>query len=407
MGNQLQQQHRQQAPTPLRTPRGRSGAAVVVRCQQQQVNKGFSVLEWTSKLVPQGALVTGAKTGWRLAWETMVRELAPQDRSGSYTRPANAFNERIGAPGFPVESGRYHLYVGNACPWCHRVLLALVFSGLDRHISVGRLADIPEQATRGGWVFQPGPDPVSGARDLWEVYDKLSPGYRGRCTAPLLIDKKSMRPVSNESSDIVRMLGQLQLPGASGVELYPQQLQQQIDALNAKVYRCINNGVYRAGFATSQAGYDAAVGEMHGLMQELEQQLGQSRFLLGDRFTEADLRLFPTIVRFDAAYAGLFRCGRRRVADYPNLQGWMRDVWQIKVPGSSMQVLDTVDVDGCRRSYYSSLFPLNPSGIIPSGPTAADLQLDLPANRGSHAPGAVFYMKEAAAAAATGAQAAA
>ncbi|WIA37226.1 hypothetical protein OEZ86_014176 [Tetradesmus obliquus] len=143
-------------------------------------------------------------------------------------------------------------------------------------------------------------------------------------------------------------------------------------------------------------------------MEELEQQLGQSRFLLGDRFTEADLRLFPTIVRFDAAYAGLFRCGRRRVADYPNLQGWMRDVWQIKVPGSSMQVLDTVDVDGCRRSYYSSLFPLNPSGIIPSGPTAADLQLDLPANRGSHEPWAVFYMKEAAAAAAaTGAQAAA
>ncbi|WIA16996.1 hypothetical protein OEZ85_013909 [Tetradesmus obliquus] len=424
MGNQLQQQHRQQAPTPLRTPRGRSGAAVTVRCQQQQVNKGFSVLEWTSKLVPQGALVTGAKTGWRLAWETMVRELAPQDRSGSYTRPTNAFNERIGAPGFPVESGRYHLYVGNACPWCHRVLLALVFSGLDRHISVGRLADIPEQATRGGWVFQPGPDPVTGARDLWEVYDKLSPGYRGRCTAPLLIDKKSIRPVSNESSDIVRMLGWLALPGASGVELYPQQLRQQIDAMNDKVYRCINiawrvprnvyrcinNGVYRAGFATSQAGYDAAVGEMHGLLQELEQQLGQSRFLLGDRVTEADLRLFPTIVRFDAAYAGLFRCGRRRVADYPNLQGWMRDVWQIKVPGSSMQVPDTVDVDGCRRSYYSSLFPLNPSGIIPSGPTAADLQLDLPANRGSHEPGAVFYMKEAAAAAAaaaaTGAQAA-
>lgn len=400
MGNQLQQQHRQQAPTPLRTPRGRSGAAVTVRCQQQQVNKGFSVLEWTSKLVPQGALVTGAKTGWRLAWETMVRELAPQDRSGSYTRPANAFNERIGAPGFPVESGRYHLYVGNACPWCHRVLLALVFSGLDRHISVGRLADIPEQATRGGWVFQPGPDPVTGARDLWEVYDKLSPGYRGRCTAPLLIDKKSIRPVSNESSDIVRMLGQLQLPGASGVELYPQQLRPQIDAMNDKVYRCINNGVYRAGFATSQAGYDAAVGEMHGLLQEVEQQLGQSRFLLGDRFTEADLRLFPTIVRFDAAYAGLFRCGRRRVADYPNLQGWMRDVWQIKVPGSSMQVPDTVDVDGCRRSYYSSLFPLNPSGIIPSGPTAADLQLDLPASRGSHEPGAVFYLKEAAAAAA-------
>eukprot|EP00882_Tetradesmus_deserticola_P014725 GHRQ01015671.1.p1 GENE.GHRQ01015671.1~~GHRQ01015671.1.p1 ORF type:complete len:191 (+),score=38.88 GHRQ01015671.1:145-717(+) len=176
LSHQLQQHHPQRKAAPVRTARYRSVPAVMVRCQQQQqVNKGFSLLEWTSMLVPQGALVTGAKTGWRLAWETMVRELAPQDNSGSYTRPANAFNERIGSPRFPVESGRYHLYVGNACPWCHRVLLALVFSGLDKHISVGWLADVPEQATRGGWVFQPGADPVTGARDLWAVYDKLSP----------------------------------------------------------------------------------------------------------------------------------------------------------------------------------------------------------------------------------------
>ncbi|KAF6254341.1 putative glutathione S-transferase [Scenedesmus sp. NREL 46B-D3] len=450
LSHQLQQHHSQHKAAPFRLARSRSATAVVVRCQQQQMtNKGFSMLEWTSKLVPQGALVTGAKAGWRLAWETMVRELAPQDSGGGYTRPANAFNERIGSPRFPVESGRYHLYVGNACPWCrhvllalelsgpdrsitlsephspqrpqpgpcpppaalrcHRVLLALVFSGLDSHISVGWLADVPEQATRGGWVFQPRPDPVTGARDLWAVYDKLSPGYRGRCTAPLLIDKKAMRPVSNESSDIVRMLGQLQLPGTSGVDLYPPHLQQQIDQLNDQVYRCINNGVYRAGFATSQAAYDAAVGEVHGLMAALDQQLGQSRCLLGDRFTEADLRLFPTIIRFDAAYAGLFRCGRRRVCDYPNLQAWLRDVWQIRMPGGSMQVPDTVDVDGCRRSYYSSLFPLNPSGIIPSGPTAADLQLDLPTGRGSHEPANMFFMTAAAAGAAAtaGAQAAA
>eukprot|EP00775_Hariotina_reticulata_P010760 gene10760-10916_t len=284
------------------------------------VNKGLSILEWTSKLVPQGALVTGARTGWRLAWQTMVRELAPQDQTGSYARPTAAFDE--------------------------------------------------------------------------EVYEKLSPGYRGRCTAPLLMDKKLMKPVSTESSSIVRMLSQLQLPGTTDADLYPPQLQQQIDSMNEKVYRSINNGVYRCGFSTSQAGYDAAVGELHQLMAQLDQQLGQTRFLLGDRFTEADLRLFPTICRFDAVYAGIFRCGRRRVADYPNIQAWMRDVWQIKIPGGGLQVSDTVDIDACRESYYTNLFPLNPSGIIVSGPTAADLQLNLPAGRGSHDISSMFYQKQ-------------
>eukprot|EP00878_Enallax_costatus_P043521 GHUV01051535.1.p1 GENE.GHUV01051535.1~~GHUV01051535.1.p1 ORF type:complete len:336 (+),score=90.96 GHUV01051535.1:264-1271(+) len=326
----------------------------------------------------------------------MVRELAPQDQTGSYSRPKYSFDEKIGSPRFPVAPGRYHVYVGNACPWCHRVLLTLALTGLDRHISVGYLSDIPEQATRGGWVFDR-PDPVTGAKDLWEVYDKISPGFRGRCTAPLLIDKQTKRPVSNESSSIVRMLGQMHLPGCTGVDLYPQQLQQQIDALNEKVYRAINNGVYRAGFATSQAGYDAAVNEMHDLMQQLDQQLGTTRFLLGDKFTEADLRLFPTICRFDAVYAGIFRCGRRRVADYPNLQAWMRDVWQIQMPGGGLQVPDTVDIDGCRRSYYTNLFPLNPSGIIASGPTAADLQVNKPAGRGNSSLEDVCYMRPVAA----------
>eukprot|EP00879_Flechtneria_rotunda_P003181 GHRR01003404.1.p1 GENE.GHRR01003404.1~~GHRR01003404.1.p1 ORF type:complete len:405 (+),score=101.52 GHRR01003404.1:151-1365(+) len=385
------------APTRFRVtaPWARPRRAITVLARSQQVDKGFSLLEWTSKLVPQGALVTGAKTGWRLAWQAMVRELAPQDQTGNYSRPKYAFDEQIGTPQFPAASGRYHVYVGNACPWCHRVLLVMATTGLDKHITVGRLADIPEKATRGGWVFNT-PDPVTGASDLWEVYDKMSPGFRGRCTAPLLIDKQTMRPVSNESSSIMRMLGKLQLSGCLGVDLYPQHLQQQIDQLNDQVYRAINNGVYRAGFSTSQAGYDAAVGEMHQLMARLDQQLTNQRFLLGDRCTEADLRLFPTICRFDAVYAGIFKCGKRRVADYPHLQAWMRDVWQIKTPGSGMQVSDTVDIDGCRVSYYTNLFPLNPGGIIPSGPTAADLQLDKPADRGSSRVDDIFYLQQTA-----------
>lgn len=363
------------------------------------LDKGpLSLLEWTNKLLPQGSLVTGAKAGWNLAWQTMVKELAPQDKTGSYSRPGYAFDNKIGSPQFPVESGHYHVYVGNACPWCHRVLLVLALTGLDQHISVGRLADIPERATRGGWVFDGSPDPVTGARDLWEVYDKLSPGFRGRCTAPLLIDKKTMRAVSNESSSIVRNLGQLQLPGCHDIDLCPPQLLNQIEQLNDQVYRAINNGVYRAGFATSQAGYDAAVGDMHQLLAVLDQRLAQQRFLLGDRFTEADLRLFPTVCRFDAVYAGIFKCGRRRIADYTHLQAWLRDVWQIVTPGG-MQVRDTVDIDACRVSYYTNLFPLNPGGIIPSGPTAADLQLDLTADRGSSRLEDVCYTRTSAAAA--------
>ncbi|KAF8065797.1 yqjG [Scenedesmus sp. PABB004] len=376
-----------------RPPRTRA-AAVAVRAAAQQPQSGLSLLTWTSKLVPQGALVSGAKAGWRLAWETMVRELAPQDAGGGYARPGYAFDEQIGSARFPAESGRYHVYVGNACPWCSRVLLALAVTGLSRHVGVGWLADVPERATRGGWIFE-APDPVTGAHDLWGVYDALSPGFRGRCTAPLLIDAAA-RPraaVSNESASIVRMLARLSLPGTPGVELVPAALEAEIDALNDQVYRSVNNGVYRCGFATTQAAYDAAAAELHGALASLDGRLGRTRFLLGDKFTEADLRLFPTIVRFDAVYAGIFRCGRRRVADYANLQAWMRDVWQIKVPGGGLQVSDAIDVDGCRRSYYSNLFPLNPSSIVPSGPTAADLGLDVPAGRGGHALAEVFHLR--------------
>lgn len=363
---------------------------------KQPVDKGFALLEKAGKLFPQGQLVNAVKVGWRLAWQLMVRELAPQTKDGQYSRPQNAFDEVIGSDEFPVESSRYLVYVGNACPWCHRVLLALALRGLAvRHVAVVRLEDDPTRARRGGWVFsKSSPDPVFGAADLWEVYDRLSPGYKGRCTAPLLVDARRGAPVCNESADILRMVNDMHLPGCSPVDLRPPLLSKAIDELNAVIYKFINNGVYRCGFATTQAAYDEAQAELWGAMDVMEGRLAASRFLHGDRFTESDLILFPTVLRMDVAYGPLFKCNRRRIfgagvkapyGDYPNLAAWARDIYQLALPVSMMSVRDTVDLDGCRRSYFGNLFPLNPSGIVPSGPTAADLRLDLPAGRGGPA----------------------
>mmetsp|Transcript_26569 Transcript_26569/g.47276 ORF Transcript_26569/g.47276 Transcript_26569/m.47276 type:complete len:425 (-) Transcript_26569:159-1433(-) len=374
------------------TRRPRSGRrAVLISASKpgsanNNANEGFGLLKWAGGVVPQGTVVKGVKMGWKLTWETMMRELAPQSKDGEYTRPAYSFGGRVSsAPGaqFPVESGRYAVYLGNACPWCHRVFLAIALRGLGPHVRVIHAVDDAERASRGGWVFDT-PEPVFGASDLRMVYDAAQPGYTGRCTAPCLIDTTSRKIVSNESSDIMRMMNDMHFEGCTDAELLPSTLLPQIDELNGKTYQDINNGVYRSGFATTQRAYDQAQYGLYSMLDEIEERLGGSRFLLGDRLTEADLRLFPTIVRFDAAYATLFKCSKRRIADYPNLNAWMRDIWNLRIPDQSLQVSDTFNVDDARRSYFGQLFPLNPGGIIPSGPTAADLGLSRPAERGSN-----------------------
>eukprot|EP00887_Chlorella_sp_A99_P002660 scaffold6.g2660.t1 len=328
-----------------------------------------------------------------------MRELAPQSAGGGYVRPSYTFTHLIGDPSFPAEPGRYHLYVGNPCPWCHRVLLALAVLGLAPAISFSWLVDDPERASRGGWVFE-GRDPVFGCRDLREVYSLLSPGYSGRCTAPLLVDKKERRVVCNESALILRSLARLDgWPGATGVELRPQELAAEVDAWNERLYEGMNNAVYRSGFATSQAAYEEAQRQLWATLDEVEAQLSQQRFLCGPRFTEADLRLFPTIVR-SALYATLFKCCRRRVADYPALAAWMRDVHSLEVGGSSLQVCDCFDLEDARRSYFSQLFPLSPGGIVPTGPTALDIGLGQPAGRGSSRMEDAFHLRPSATAAA-------
>lgn len=347
--------------------------------EEYRLDRGFRVLEMASKIVPQGLLVRNVRLGWRFLWGRMMAELAPQDSNGAYRRPTYTFTSRIGFdPSFPDEPGRYCLYVGNPCPWCQRCLLAINLLGFSAdQIGVIRLEDNPSKASRGGWVFSEShPDPF-GSKDLRELYDRMKPGYRGRCTAPLLVDKKTRRIVSNESADIIRSLNQLTLGDLTGavnrIQLYPAHLAETIDSTNEWVYDLLNNGVYKCGFATTQDAYDkASAGVREGLIR-CESILTESRFLCGDAFTEADLRLLPTMLRFDGAYVPLFRAGGAHLSvrcDYPAIHAWLRRCWAM--PG----VKESIDLEDATGSYFRNLFPLNPGGIIPSPATTKALGLD-------------------------------
>ncbi len=372
-------------------------------------------METASKVVPQGRIVQTVKETWKFAWKRMMTELAPQDEKGSYKRPSYSFGGAIGDKNFPIEPGRYHLYVGNPCPvrrarrivvllrfsctnlnltqqphatckrtvvithcqhskWCHRARLALLVRGISgEEVGVTQLVDDPIKASRGGWVFSSrDPDPCGNNGDLRELYDQLSPGFTGRCTAPLLVDLKSKRIVSNDSASIVRMLGRPTTFGNVNVDLYPIDLAKQIDDVNEWVYQLLNNGVYRCGFSTSQVGYDEASADVQEGLRRCEHFLSKSgAFLCGSRFTEADLRLLPTMLRFDGVYSPLFKAGgsHLKVRDFPAIHAWLRRCWSVKgVPES----IDLADACG---SYYKQLFPLNPGGIIPSPVTAASIGL--------------------------------
>jgi len=345
-----------------------------------RLDKGFGLLEFASGKVPQGLIVTTAKESWKFGWKRMMAELAPQDKTGNYQRPSYGFvlgdnND------FIDEANRYHLYVGNPCPWCHRTMLAFKILGIDNGVGVTVLKDDPVKASRGGWVFSTQqPDPLRNS-DLRELYDQLNPNYKGRCTAPLLIDKKKRQIVSNESSDIVRMLNR----GTFGVSskkqeensrmnLYPPDLAAEIDATNQWVYQSLNNGVYRCGFSTTQEAYDSASAEVRQGLDRAEQILSQQPYLCGSAFTEADLRLLPTMLRFDGAYSPLFKAGGvhlRIRSDYPAIHLWLTRCWN-DVPG----VKGSIDLSDACSSYYKQLFPLNPGGIIPAPVTARDLGLE-------------------------------
>lgn len=337
------------------------------------LDKGFNLLETASKVVPQGKIVGTVKETWKFAWKRMMAELAPQDRTGSYQRPSYSFVGKIGTPEYPDEPGRYHVYLGNPCPWCHRVRLVLALRDISpQEVGSTMLVDDPVKASRGGWIFSSrDPDPVANCRDLRELYDLLSPGYKGRCTAPLLVDTKTRTIISNESADIVRQVGQATFQSSKErIDLYPAELQKEIDEINDWVYTQLSNGCYQCGFSTTQAAYNEASLKVQTGLERCEAILSKQDFLCGSSFTEADLRLLPTALRFDGVYAPLFKASLLRIRDYTKLHAWLVRCWSMK------GVPDTIDLADANASYYKQLFPLNPGGIIPGPVTAASLGLE-------------------------------
>ena len=272
-----------------------------------------------------------------------------------------------GEAGFKAETGRYHLYVSLACPWAHRTLIFRKLKRLDDKIS---LTVVDPLMLEEGWTIggeYPGttPDGINGKTRLYEVYQLAAPDYTGRVTVPVLWDKDRRTIVSNESAEIIRMLNSA-FDGLAGVDasldLYPEDLRSEIDRINALVYDRVNNGVYKAGFATAQNAYDEAVSALFDELDAIEERLSRQRYLAGGRITEADWRLFTTLIRFDAVYYGHFKCNLRRIADYPALSNYTRALYQ--VPG----VAETVSIDHIKRHYYGSHRMINPTGIVPKGP---------------------------------------
>ncbi len=287
---------------------------------------------------------------------------------GEFVRQKYSIRGRItadGSSGFPAEAGRYHLYVSLACPWAHRAIIVRRLLGLEEVISMSVVDPVRDER---GWAFREGDghgaDTVCGFRFLSEAYLRTDPAYTGRYTVPCIWDRVTGRLVTNNYPDVTidfeTQFGAFHRPGAP--DLYPEALREEIDAVNEVVYQDVNNGVYRAGFATSQERYEAAVDALFARLDRLEERLSGQRYLVGGRLTEADVRLFTTLVRFDAVYVGHFKCNLRRIADYPHLSAYLRDLYQ--TPG----IAETVNMQHIKGHYYESHRAVNPSGIVPVGP---------------------------------------
>lgn len=319
-----------------------------------------------------GVLIDGA-------WKDVPRDT--RSTGGEFVRADSTFRHWVtadGSSGFRAEAGRYHLYVSLACPWAHRTLIFRALKGLEEAIS---LSVVDPYMGADGWVFtaRPGciPDTVNGAACLHEIYMRARPDFSGRVTVPVLWDKHRKTIVNNESSDIIRMLNRefdafarRPLP-----DMVPEALRPETDRWNALIYPTLNNGVYRAGFATAQDKYESAVREVFSTLDLLERHLAKNRYLCGERLTEADWRLFPTLVRFDPVYHGHFKCNLRRLRDYRELWAYTRELFQ--VPG----VAPTVDIAHIKEHYYRSQVEVNPSQVVPAGP---EIDFSEPHGRDGH-----------------------
>ena len=317
-----------------------------------------------------GKLVDGI---WRDEWYDT------QSTGGKFVRKQSQFRNWItpdGAPGpsgtggFAADAHRYHLYVSHACPWAHRTLIFRTLKGLEAMIEVTVVDPLMLQ---NGWELSSNSGPVNGARYLHQVYTAADPSYSGRVTVPVLWDIQQDTMVSNESAEIIRMFNSaFNDVGATGPDYYPDHLRAEIDAINDQVYTHINNGVYKTGFATSQDAYEEAYANLFRMLDELENRLSVNRYLIGDTLTEADWRLFTTLVRFDPVYVGHFKCNRNRIADFKHLSGYLRELYQIE------GVVGTVHMDQIKTHYYASHTSINPTGIVPLGP---DTDLMVPHGR--------------------------
>ncbi|WP_062203819.1 glutathione S-transferase family protein [Aureimonas sp. AU12] len=311
-----------------------------------------------------GLLVDGT---WQDKWYDT------KSTGGSFKRTTTSFRSWVtadgspgpdGQDGVPAEGGRYHLYVSLACPWAHRALILRKLKALDDVISI---SVVDWFMGENGWEFSDRqgtvPDTINGASKLYEVYLRADPHYTGRVTVPVLWDKKEGTIVNNESSEILRMLNS-SFDAFTDVtdDFCPAELRDEIDAVNALVYESVNNGVYKCGFATTQEAYEEPFHVLFATLDRLEDRLSRQRYLTGSRITEADWRLFTTLIRFDPVYVGHFKCNRRRIADYPNLYGYMLELYQW--PG----VAETTDFHHIKHHYYESHGTINPTGIVPLGP---------------------------------------
>ncbi len=321
-----------------------------------------------------GLLVDGQ---WKDQWYDT------ESTGGKFKRQEQAYRNWItadgepgpsGEGGFAAEADRYHLYVSLACPWAHRALIVRALKALEEMLPI---SVVHWYMAEHGWTFEPGPgvipDPIHNVDRLYQLYQKADPTFTGRVTVPVLWDRKRETIVNNESSEIIRMLNAaFDHLGAEPGDFYPEALRGEIDAVNERVYHTLNNGVYKSGFATTQEAYEEAVYPLFETLDWLEERLAGSRWLVGDTLTEADIRLFTTLVRFDPVYHGHFKCNVRRLNEYPNLWGYTRDLYQ------HPKVRETVNFEHIKKHYYASHETINPTRIVPVGP---ELDFDAPHGR--------------------------
>jgi putative glutathione S-transferase len=286
-----------------------------------------------------------------------------QADDGRFLRQEDAFRDWVSADGhtgYPVESGRYHLYVSLACPWAHRTIIVRALKGLEDAIGMTVVDPVRDEM---GWAFRDEPDPVNGWTYLAEAYRATDPHYHGRITVPVLWDTQTRRIVSNSDDDIMRMFEtEFDMLARHDLDLYPREHRAEIDKLNELIFETVNNGVYAAGFATTQAAYEEPAYRLFDTLDRLDARLETHRYLFGASPVETDWRLFVTLVRFDAVYFGHFKCNLRRITDYPNLSGYLRDLYQVR------GVAPTVNFDHIKRHYYMTHEEINPTRIVPIGP---------------------------------------